>query len=127
LREFEGIKQTQAEKLAGGLMCTLGLGKEEQSRIAQTEAGLRSDAAGGFAGKTTTAIEATIKQQQDVRVKMEADEDAIVRKITEEVLRLQAEQAERIGRQVEERVKRGMKDQANKDAGKSRARNQSTM
>jgi len=127
LREFEGIKEVQAEKRAGGLMAGLGLGKEEQSRMAQAQAGLVGDPKGEFFGKASTAIEATIKQQQDVRVKMEADEEAIVRKITEEVLRLQAEQAERIGRQVEERVKRGMKDQANKDAGKSRARNQSTM
>jgi hypothetical protein len=102
LPEFKAIKEAQAEKRSRGIVSELDLGRESRKRITDIDQGALSTPESGFRNKTTEAVNVMVKQQQEVKVKLEADENAIVRKIASEVRRLQSEQNERIAAKLRE-------------------------
>jgi len=101
VREVASIRDEQRERRSAGVLGRTGLLDREDEEIRRIERGQTGDQTREFAGRTMAEVEARIKQQTEVKVKLEMDRTALVRDITEQIREQQSQQYRRIMEDVQ--------------------------
>lgn len=101
-QQWRGVKELDktfgesVEERSRGVVGALGFDDQSQEEIDKINRGEFGDKDREFHGKATSAIEATIKDQREMKVTLERDDDKLARDIAEEVRRLEEERDQRL-------------------------------
>jgi len=120
LREFEDIKQEQTERRAGGIAARLGFGQRVEEDVSKIQRGEFGDQSRDFYGKATQAVEMKLKDQRELKVTLERDDDQLARTLADEVYRLETERDERLIGKIQAILRPMWKQDINELAGKVR-------
>jgi hypothetical protein len=107
-QQWRGVKELDetfgesVEARSRGVVGALGFDDQSQEEIDKINRGEFGDKDREFHGKATSAIEATIKDQREMKVTLERDDDKLARDIAEEVRRLEEERDQRLIAKLQE-------------------------
>jgi len=105
LEETDRLSREYAEKMSRGFLQQTGMGKEEADRISRLE-------------KEKKAMEVTLKDQRDLRVNIERDDNALVQRIAEQIQK----QMEERDRKLEQTLAQELEKAKNQNARAAAAR-----